>query len=272
MKAKIITLSPAMATELLNDNTQNRKVKPMLKNYVSQMKRGLWRENGEPIIIDKNGVMKDGQHRCLAVIEANFTYNVPLIYDVEPDVMHTIDTGVNRSFADVLELNSYKNTTAIAALTKSIIELNANRSGVSYGGLNRQKADGFNNSVGLDFVKKHNEDLQHLNAKSISIWNKQSVKILQARDIAVYLYLFSKGFNYTDDAVNFMSNICGVIIDQNSATYWIYNKLLKAKLDVITINKLWIKAAIVKTWNVYITNDAPVKFLKVDERNIEKIR
>ena len=122
MKAEIIYLNPSKAKELLSMNIGNRNKKSNVKKfYVKQMKEGSWKENGEPIIVDTSGIVKDGQHRLLAVIESGHSYNVPLITGVDPNVMDTIDTGSNRSLSDVLNLNGFLYPSNLSALVKAII-------------------------------------------------------------------------------------------------------------------------------------------------------
>ena len=55
----IITITPEMAEQMLKFNTRNRPVNQLtVDDYALQMKKGLWRLNGEPIIItpEANGM------------------------------------------------------------------------------------------------------------------------------------------------------------------------------------------------------------------------
>lgn len=71
---------------LLEHNTRNpRKVsRSVVRQYATDMRSGNWRVNGETIVIDRDGNMKNGQHRCLACIESGCAFETLLVYGVEP--------------------------------------------------------------------------------------------------------------------------------------------------------------------------------------------
>ncbi|HMC01373.1 MAG TPA: hypothetical protein VKN14_10100, partial [Flavobacteriaceae bacterium] len=61
MKANVIKITPKKAEELLEKNTGNRIVSPhRVAQYAQNMVDGDWEENGEAIIFDKKGVLKNG--------------------------------------------------------------------------------------------------------------------------------------------------------------------------------------------------------------------
>lgn len=102
-----ITLTPELATELLERNTLNR---PLSDQHVSriarQIKSGKWRFNGDTIkIADTNDVL-DGQHRLWAVIEAKSPVETILVRGIAREAFATIDTlRKPRSGSDILTLN-----------------------------------------------------------------------------------------------------------------------------------------------------------------------
>lgn len=102
-----ITLTPELATELLERNTLNR---PLSDQHVSriarQIKAGKWRFNGDTIkIADTNDIL-DGQHRLWAVIESKVPVETILVRGIERDAFATIDTlRKPRSGSDILTLN-----------------------------------------------------------------------------------------------------------------------------------------------------------------------
>lgn len=65
-------LTPDMAANLLVTNRENRTLAKDLANvYAKDIMDGNWdEETGDAISIDVNGVLRNGQHRCLAVIKA----------------------------------------------------------------------------------------------------------------------------------------------------------------------------------------------------------
>ena len=73
-------------------------------------------ENGESIVFDKYGILKDGQHRLNGIVATGKSYHICVVRGVEPDVMSTIDTGKSRTPGDVLYLNGFQNANKVAAL------------------------------------------------------------------------------------------------------------------------------------------------------------
>jgi hypothetical protein len=101
-----ITLTPEMATELLDGNTLNRPISDVHVNRIAnQISAGKWRFNGDTIKIAADRRVLDGQHRCWAVIEARTAIDTIIVRNIEPEAFSTIDTlRKPRSGADILSL------------------------------------------------------------------------------------------------------------------------------------------------------------------------
>ena len=272
MRAEIKLITPEFASELLKMNIGNRSIRRQKDNYSYMMKSGEWKENGEPIIIDINGFIKDGQHRLHAVIDANFSYSCPIIYDVNPDVMDTIDTGSNRSLADVLQLNGFANATNTGSLLKAIYQYERGSLSVftCSGGRGRQNTY-LSNNKGLETARKNQKELKKLLSAATMIYNKAEVKlrVLNTTEIGLVLYVLG-GYNFTSEHVNFVKNITGVTILEGTASSWVYKKLLSNKLNKVSVQSLWKNNAIVKAWNCYVGGDIPVTYLRIDTKTQEK--
>lgn len=119
--ARVITLTPAIATQLLARNPRNRKVSN--RNYaivLRAIQRGEWKLNGEAIKVDSDGFILDGQHRCLAVVDSGTPIQTFMIEGLEPDAQDTMDTGKSRGLADILSIRGHVNTAALAAIARRI--------------------------------------------------------------------------------------------------------------------------------------------------------
>ncbi len=126
-KMKLL-ITPERALELLEKNTKNRPIKQTrLNRYARQIKNGNWEYNGETIKIASNGVILDGQHRLWAVIEADKSILVEVIYDLSPKVWDTIDQGGVRTNADNFSRQKVKNYVKVAALINPLYFLNRRR-------------------------------------------------------------------------------------------------------------------------------------------------
>ena len=270
MKAEIVLLNPELAKRLLKKNVGNRDLKNRCYNsYINQMKNGSWKENGEPIIIDKNGIIKDGQHRLMAVIEANYSYHCPIISDVDPNVMDTIDTGTNRSLPDVLKLNGFIYNIEISSLIKSINKYQLKLKDLGDSGHDRLNV--ITNSMGLDYALKNKEPLIRLCSESKRIHSSQKVKLLNIKQIGTFLYIIAKGFDFNQSHIDFIELICGVKADSNSCTKYVYDKILASKTGKINIKSIYLTNLIIKGWNIYNSCDMPVNRINVRINNYEKV-
>lgn len=266
MKAEIIYLTPKKAKELLKGNIANRKLKKGYKAMVNAMKSGQWMENGEAIIVDINGIVKDGQHRLYAAVEANYSFHVPLITGVDADIMHTIDTGTNRTLSDVLELNGFKDYAKLSALLKRVHNINQGRSVFNDGsGKNSGAKIPFSNTIGLEIARRDGDKYLKIVKVSTSIYNRQSVRIFNSTEIGAILYLLA-GLEFSHIHIDFLRKLTGVDPDASSATFYVYNKLLKAKNSNVKISNEWVISAILRVWEIFQNGDVPVKYLKINTK------
>ena len=120
ISVEMVLVTPEIATNYLRYNDKNRKpADETVRALSKQMTTGLFLENGESIVFDNQGKLKDGQHRLMAIIKSRQSYFIPIVRGVQPRVMATFDTGKNRSAKDVLELNGFKYSGVLAgAITK----------------------------------------------------------------------------------------------------------------------------------------------------------
>ena len=101
----VVNVSPVLAEYLLSTSPGNRSIKPKrVQMYANDIKKGNWKLNGEPIIIDSQGRLRDGHHRLEAVILANAVVQMFFIIGVQDEDATIADLGVNRSYSDILKL------------------------------------------------------------------------------------------------------------------------------------------------------------------------
>lgn len=100
-----IWLTPEVAANLLRSMPSNR---PLRRGRVSLMaddiRNGRYTFNPNPIVVDDQGNLIDGQHRCHAVIEAEQAIPAIIMAGFPHETMDVIDTGRSRSVGDILQL------------------------------------------------------------------------------------------------------------------------------------------------------------------------
>lgn len=117
------------ATEWLGYNTHNRVASNAhVAALAGAILRGEWKLDGSAIRFSESGVLLDGQHRLLALIEANkiakengerkkYTIETLVIEGLPDEVQDTIDRGKGRNLKDALSLRGHANASTLAALT-----------------------------------------------------------------------------------------------------------------------------------------------------------
>lgn len=119
LTARFVVVTPAMATEWLGKNHNNRRPRNgKTIRYARDIRAGNWLVTGESIKFDWNDVLIDGQHRLAAILQAGMSAEVLVIYGLDPRVKDVLDTGATRTSADMLLLNGKQNTGVVAAAAK----------------------------------------------------------------------------------------------------------------------------------------------------------
>lgn len=126
MNVEIKFVSPDLAGALLKLNTNNRPLCPRRVDlYAEKMKAGLWRENGESIVITDKPRLGSGQHRLHAIIKSGIGFNMVIVRGVADDAFPTLDTGKSRTAANVMACAGVKNATKTAAALSAIANYQA---------------------------------------------------------------------------------------------------------------------------------------------------
>lgn len=101
-------ITPTKAANYLQQNNNNPRKKinrNVVKSYAADMKAGKWNVNGEAIVFDANGDLKNGQHRLLAIIESGVTVRILVVRGVDPSIT-LFDYGSRRRVSQELNCNS----------------------------------------------------------------------------------------------------------------------------------------------------------------------
>lgn len=111
-------ITPEQAKEMVRlDKTRNRQLNKNVVNCLAEdMKSGLWRTTGEPIIINGGTDVLNGQHRLHACIKANVPFTTAIVRGVSTEAMASMDTGYKRSFGHVLGMRDVTYASTVAAI------------------------------------------------------------------------------------------------------------------------------------------------------------
>jgi hypothetical protein len=96
-------VTPALATEWLEGNVDNRKFREdRAMAYARTIKAGEWELGESAIVFDDQGVLINGQHRLSAVVIAELPVRFIVLRGVPSKTQEVMDTGLGRNLADQL--------------------------------------------------------------------------------------------------------------------------------------------------------------------------
>lgn len=97
-------ITPELAERMLERNHHNRPIRQsVVAHYVNEIIRGHWLTSSQGIAFDWNGVLRDGQHRLRAIVEAQCPVSSFVAFGLDPKAVDFIDTGTRRSVGAILE-------------------------------------------------------------------------------------------------------------------------------------------------------------------------
>lgn len=236
MRSYIKTITPDVARQMLERNRRNRPISASnLSRLTNEIRSGMWRLNGETIIIDSDGGIHDGQHRLLAVVASGITIQSWVIEGVDPDSFSTVDSGKSRSGADVLAVDGHVQCNRLVAALAFVEQYKRDR--LCYG-------NDFSNREIVELADKHKN--MHASVQFAGKFTGQ--KLMPQRVIAGLHFLFSE----IDEvgAVNFFERVHSDIGHSAGSPIVLLRKALlcnsqsRAKLPAYHIAALAIKA-----WN-----------------------
>lgn len=156
--SEVINVTPEIAGHILQFcNVNNRTINQGNVAFIQrQMEEGTFNGlNGETLVVDNEGNLRDGQHRLCAL--RNSGKNIPMlfVFNTMPESILTIDTGKNRTLADVLSfVYPSKYIKQVASTSNFVMKFNKG----SYSGKVRGKRrDKIDNTQGVKFIEDNPE-------------------------------------------------------------------------------------------------------------------
>lgn len=117
-----MVIQPEQAAAWLENNTHNRPLRnSRVARYARAMQLGLWRYNHQAILIGRDGVILDGQHRLWGCVEAGVPFDSDVVFGADPEIMDTIDQNGTRSPGDQVHLCGVKNASVAANVALLIL-------------------------------------------------------------------------------------------------------------------------------------------------------
>lgn len=196
-------------TYTARNNRNNRPIRPAdRKRYCEEMLSGSWEFTGESISFDTSGDLISGQHRGLAVLDAEaaiasdparyrgvkLEYPQVVAYGVKPKAADKTDTGVSRNATDViyrrgvfkdLELKEAKKCSADLAVAQRLVWLRLRGKPVSKGGrqINHEMLQTLKQHPGLEVAVRFIYELDRAQFTVVSETDEEGNDVLVREEI-----------------------------------------------------------------------------------------
>lgn len=193
-------ISPDKAAYLLGTNQNNRTIsRNTVRTYANDIIEGNWDECvASPLAIDINGILRDGQHRCAAIVEAGIGVNMWVCHGVSERGIY--DYNRVRSNSDQIsilrpDMENVYHTTKFIAVAKVLIT-------------RAKYKQNFRRRVSpreiLDFVDEHKEELDGFFLK----FPQTKVPKVSTSSVLAGLFLAYMGGVDFNDIINFYNVLC----------------------------------------------------------------
>jgi len=245
VKISQVTMTPALASKLLQGNVGNRTlVQQRIAAIAADIANGHWRPDGSPIRIGKSGKLLDGQHRLSAIVRADREVaGVVLIEDLDDDVQLIIDTNKSRTFNDYLVVRGYPDHLTAATVTSLLWRWEHGVIGWEGDWIARPMAT----LTDLwDLFTEHEIDIRD----AVAVARKASRYVRLSRSVLAVGFMACSDLS-VEDAEDFWAQLGGDRTPGNAAAVLIRVMNARAADRSVSTDQTFQLAFLFKAWNAY---------------------
>lgn len=249
--AKIEVIGVKEAADYLQYNTNNRPIRQSHVDHLAdEMLSGRWKFNGESIVFDNQGVLRNGQHRLTAILKARWREAFLVVRGIDPSAFSTMDCGRSRSGQDALSLLGHQNARVKANVIVWVEKYYNNRiNTTSKWGSEKRTSP----SKVVELASKYNNLVVCEKGRSLGV---QTI-------FNVCKYIFT-ALDY-EMAEDFLQKVeTGENLTADDQEYLLRNRLIANRTSRSKLNNNYILALFIKAWNNKRSGRV-VKCLKVSE-------
>jgi hypothetical protein len=123
--AELVRLTPEKAALLLEVNEDNRNASPnKIAEIAADIRAGNFELNGETVIISRDGLLNDGQHRLMAILETGIGIDTFVVFGIKRSARLTVDTGIIRTAGNFIAMAGGKETNQAASVSLWLMAFN----------------------------------------------------------------------------------------------------------------------------------------------------
>lgn len=188
--AEIMEITPALAQNWLDESRfDNRRLdERMVARLSKEIKSGHWKMDGNAIRFDTGNDILDGQHRLFAIIRAGKPVKSLVIRGLDPEAKDTIDTGKQRTLADLLHFHGHVNNNVLGGICRLAVGYDNFQGDMTAWA----KAHGGSRSQPSEILTKADSDKSIQDAVSATLNLKYTRKFLGGGTLAFCYWLFRR--------------------------------------------------------------------------------
>lgn len=235
-------ITPQQAEKWLKTNEGNRKLSPSHVRFLTeQILSGQWKLTPDTIKLSRSGRLLDGQHRLTAIVESGKAQQMYIARDCEEDIFSVLDTGKNRTAADVVGIAGFKNASHVASTARLIFTYRTS----AFSGLKSKKRFATNGDV---LALLGEIDLVPVVQQGFSYYTKS--RLLSVPEYSFLRWLL--GARHAEEAEGFLYALSsGVGLLEGSPVLLLRRKLESARSgERFTFTPVERLALSVKAWNL----------------------
>lgn len=241
--AFLVYITLELAIEWLKHNTENRPASRVdILRIARAIRAGEWKINGETLKFDMDGVLRDGQTRLRAIIDAGIGVWSWVIFDLEPgaEMFRSIDGVRKRYLGHLLAIEHHKNYNQLASAAALVYRLDPTIA---------PEPGGFTPAVGIILIEERPEIIDSVAA--MIGWN---VRRTWSVSHAAALHFLMRRVD-PDLADAYWEGIAtGVISNKRSPQMVVRDMMLENKhaSGDRKMNPRYIQAIAIRGWNKFV--------------------
>lgn len=251
LTARTFTITPEYAAELLHKNLLNRPLnKITVDDYAAQMSKGLWKLNGEPIIISTTGNVIDGQHRLNACVTSGKEFQTLIVEGVDAATFDTIDTGRIRTLSDVFNIVEIKNANRTSSIISAYFNLKKSNTTLNIDKTTLRRLK-YSKQELLKFYQENEALVVKVNELASRCYDK--VRLLSYAVVGAYILYLVLDKNHSFEKVSsFFTELFGITPQTNNTVTLLRDALIRNATRQSILTPTMKTAYVIKGWNNFV--------------------
>ena len=248
VSAHVYLVTPTHAARLLENNSCNRALSDKtVSKYAKQMADGKWQLNGEPIILNGDGSMLNGQHRAAAGVKSGKPFQSLIVKGIHVSTFDTMDSGKQSTLSDAMTAENIPNASSAAATVRCL-------KAYEQSGTPDTRVLNDLHFVKRDFIDRYYEDVD-LIQRGVVIAARLRGKMQVAKSAVAFCFAIFAGYD-EDLAADFFAGVeCGRGLAKRDPCYVVRERFLRIgvadKFDMTSVEQA---AAMFKAFKAFAHN------------------